>query len=96
MILFVGNLNATVTTADLRRLFAAYGVVQKAEVITDLVTRRSRGFGFVDIEETSDALNAVQKLHHTVFMNNQIVVTDKGPRHAVRTSFAPPNPKKSK
>lgn len=95
MVIFVGNLNFSVTSNDLKRLFIGHGVVQKAEVVSDDITRRSRGFGFVDMEDHNEAVRAIEKLHHTLFMDNVIVVTDKGPRHAVRSSFTPPQ-KKSK
>lgn len=48
--LFVGNLPWSVADADLEELFADYGEVQSARVITDRDTGRSRGFGFVEME----------------------------------------------
>ena len=95
MVLFVGNLNVNVTNSDLLRLFTECGTVQAAQIITDDRTRRSRGFGFVHMEDRADADRAIHKLHNSVFMEHMIVVTDKGPRHAVRSSFTPPL-KKSK
>lgn len=59
--LFVGNLAWSVTDTELGDLFAPFGEVQSARVITDRETGRSRGFGFVEIETTSvaDIIRAV-------------------------------------
>jgi cold-inducible RNA-binding protein len=48
--LFVGNLPYTTTDEELRALFEAHGSVHSAKVITDRVTGRSRGFGFVEMD----------------------------------------------
>jgi RNA recognition motif-containing protein len=49
--LYVGNLPWTSTEADLRDLFSTFGEVHSAAVITDRDTGRSRGFGFVELDE---------------------------------------------
>lgn len=90
MVLFVGNLSTSATHKDLLRLFTQYGTVQKAQIIFDERTGRSRGFAFVNMEELGDAKRAIEKLDNSTFLNNVIVVTDKGPRHPVRASFTPP------
>lgn len=56
--IYVGNLAESVTRDDLRTLFAKIGRVSGALVITDRVTGRSRGFGFVEMVEVDDAINA--------------------------------------
>ncbi|RJX28953.1 MAG: RNA-binding protein [Desulfarculus sp.] len=48
--LFVGNLPYTTTDEELRALFEAHGSVHSAKVISDRVTGRSRGFGFVEMD----------------------------------------------
>ncbi len=55
--IYVGNLSFNTSSADLQRLFEEYGEVQKAQVINDRDTGRSRGFGFVEMA-TADAANA--------------------------------------
>jgi len=51
--LYVGNLPWTSTEADLRDLFSSFGEVHSAAVITDRDTGRSRGFGFVELDEAA-------------------------------------------
>jgi RNA recognition motif-containing protein len=53
--LYVGNLAWAVTDEDLQSLFSEYGSVASAAVITDRETGRSRGFGFVELEDGADA-----------------------------------------
>ncbi len=55
--IYVGNLSFSTTSADLENLFAEYGAVSRAQVITDRDTGRSRGFGFVEMA-SADAANA--------------------------------------
>ena len=52
--LYVGNLAWAVTDEDLQSLFSEYGSVASAAVITDRETGRSRGFGFVELEDGAD------------------------------------------
>ena len=56
--LYVGNLPFTTTDGDLEEAFGVHGVVTSANVITDRETGRSRGFGFVEFENDSDAQDA--------------------------------------
>ena len=54
--LYVGNLPYSVTEDTLRELFASYGEVQSVTVITDRDTGQPRGFGFVEMENASEAM----------------------------------------
>jgi len=90
MVLFVGNLSTSATLKDVLILFTQYGVVQKAQIVLDERTGRSRGFAFVNMEEPRDAQRAIEELDNSTFLNKVIVVTDKGPRHPVRASLTPP------
>ena len=66
MKLYVGNLPWSVTDSDLEELFAEFGTVQSAKVITDRDTGRSRGFGFVEMG-TEGGAQAIAKLNgHTI------------------------------
>src|SRR5262245_2821240 len=57
---YVGNLPYQYTSTDLERLFSGYGSVRSAEVVSDRMTGRSRGFGFVEMD-TSEACQAAMQ-----------------------------------
>jgi RNA recognition motif-containing protein len=59
--IYVGNLPWSATEADLRELFSSVGTVHSAAVITDRDTGRSRGFGFIEMDD-SDAEQAISQL----------------------------------
>ena len=61
--LYVGNLTFNTTSADLERVFGQHGQVEKAQVVTDRDTGRSRGFGFVEMADSSEADAAIQALN---------------------------------
>jgi RNA recognition motif-containing protein len=61
MSLYVGNLSWSATESSLQSLFATYGEVLSAKIVSDRDTGRSRGFGFVEMEE-SDARKAIAEL----------------------------------
>ncbi len=60
--IFVGNLTFNTSSGDLESLFGAHGSVQKAQVITDRDTGRSRGFGFVEMSSDDEANAAIEAL----------------------------------
>lgn len=61
--LYVGNLPFTVTDDKLQEMFAKAGNVQSAKVITDHVTGRSKGFGFVEMSSEQEAADAISQLN---------------------------------
>ncbi len=63
--IYVGNLTFNTTSDDLERLFAAHGQVERAQVITDRDTGRSRGFGFVEMASDDEAKAAIEELNGT-------------------------------
>jgi RNA recognition motif-containing protein len=78
--IYVGNL-AWATTADhLLELFGKYGKVSRAQVITDRVTGRSRGFGFVEMENDSEAQQAIDALNGSQHDNRPLTVNEAKPR----------------
>ena len=60
--IYVGNLNFATTEDQLSNLFAQYGTVVSSDVITDRYSGRSRGFGFVEMEEVDAADAAISAL----------------------------------
>lgn len=78
--LYVGNLPYSTTSDDLRDLFAAYGTIVSADVVTDRDTGRSKGFGFVEIEEDDKAMAAIEALHGQDMNGRALVVNEARPR----------------
>ena len=72
--LFVGNLSWKVKSEDLGALFEQFGDVKSARVLTDRETGRSRGFGFVEMEE-ANANEALAKLNGTSFQGRDLRVS---------------------
>lgn len=77
---YVGNLNCDVIAAELHQLFAPLGSVERAEVIIDRATGRSKGFGFVWMSSNNEAQAAIQALHHTVLNGRHVTVNQARPR----------------
>lgn len=82
MNIFVGKLSYQTSDADLQKLFAEFGTVRTAKVVNDNYTGRSRGFGFVDMENHDEAQKAIDKLNNTSFMQQTIVVNEARPRES--------------
>jgi RNA recognition motif-containing protein len=74
MNIFVGNLNYRVDEDGLRGLFEEYGDVSDAKIIMDRETGRSRGFGFVIMDNERDAEAAIEELSGSTFENREMVV----------------------
>ena len=80
MKIYVGNLSFDADEQDLRDAFAPYGTVADATVITDRETNRSRGFGFVEIEDDGAARAAIQGLNGTALGGRNLTVNEAKPR----------------
>lgn len=78
--LFVGNLTFSTTTGELESMFAEYGEVASAQVITDRDTGRSRGFGFVEMASSDAAEKAISSLNGKDVAGRQIKVNVAKPR----------------
>ena len=74
--LFVGKLAYKTTESELRSLFEPYGPVKSVKIITDMETGRSRGFGFVELEDDSRAAEAVEQLNGQNVGGFEIVVNE--------------------
>ena len=75
--IYVGNLSFEATAADLEAAFGAHGTVQKAQIVTDRETGRSRGFAFVEMSEGGDA--AIQALNGTQLGGRTLTVNEAKP-----------------
>lgn len=78
--LFVGNLTFSTTSNELEDLFAEYGEVAKAQVITDRDSGRSRGFGFVEMASPESAEKAISALDGKSIDGRQLNVNVAKPR----------------
>lgn len=79
MKLFVGGIPWATTADDLKQLFSTYGTVTSATVITDKMTGRSRGFGFVEFDDDSAAQAAIQALNNSQYGGRTLVVKEARP-----------------
>lgn len=79
MNIFVSNLGYSFSTEDLTELFATYGSVDSARVITDKFTKQSRGFGFVEMPD-NDATKAIKELNGTMQDGRPIKVMEARPK----------------
>ncbi|MCC7356086.1 MAG: RNA-binding protein [Candidatus Doudnabacteria bacterium] len=77
--LFVGGLPWATTSDDLKQLFAASGTVSTATIITDKMTGRSRGFGFVEFDNDAEADAAVEQLNGTEYGGRKLLVNEARP-----------------
>jgi len=80
MNIFVSNLSFQVQDQDLLEIFAEYGEVTSAKVITDKFSGRSKGFGFVEMSSDQEAEKAISALNGTDFDGRNIVVSEARPQ----------------
>jgi RNA recognition motif-containing protein len=80
MNIYVGNISFNATADDVRQVFERYGVVAKVTVITDRETGRSRGFGFVEMPNATEAKAAIESLHGTPLLGRSLTVNEARPR----------------
>ena len=81
MNMYVGNLSYNVKESDLRQVMEEYGVVESVKLITDRETRRSKGFAFVEMPESSEASNAIKELNGADYAGRPMVVKEALPRN---------------
>lgn len=80
MNIYVGNLSFKVTEDDLAGIFEEYGTVSSAKVITDKMSGRSKGFGFVTMENQDEANKAIEELNGATLENREMVVNEARPK----------------
>ncbi|NLC57068.1 MAG: RNA-binding protein [Armatimonadetes bacterium] len=74
--IFVGGLSYNTTSAELRQAFEAVGPVTSADVVTDRETGRSRGFGFVEMQNDEDAATAIRQLEGSELGGRTLTVNE--------------------
>ena len=80
MIIYVCNIAWSMTEDDLEALFAEHGAVTSANIITDKYSGRSRGFGFVEMEDDAAAEAAIEALNETEHSGRALRVNQAKPR----------------
>ena len=80
MNIYVGNLDYKVTEDDLENVFSKFGSVSSASVITDKYSGRSKGFGFITMDDDEEAKKAIEELNETQLESRNIVVNEAKPR----------------
>lgn len=96
--IYVGNLSYSVDDQTLSELFAAYGTVESAKVVTDRDSGRSKGFGFVEMSTEAEATSAIEKLNGSEQNGRAMNVSEAkpmAPKEGGRGGFGGGGPRKS-
>ena len=80
MNIYVGNLSFRTTEAELEELFGAYGSIDRAAIIKDRESGRSKGFGFIEMSNDDEARKAIEALDGHSFLERNIRVNEARPR----------------
>lgn len=82
MNIFVGNLSFKTTEDELQRQFEEFGEVDSVKIIKDQYTGRSRGFGFVEMQDRDQALEAIAGVNGKELAGQTLTVNEAKPREA--------------
>jgi RNA recognition motif-containing protein len=80
MNIYVGNLDYKVSEEDLTGIFEEYGSVSSAKIIIDKFNGRSKGFGFVTMDDDSEAQKAIEELNGSSVQSRELVVNEAKPK----------------
>jgi RNA recognition motif-containing protein len=83
----VSNLSTQMNNEELRNLFTSFGQVQSAEIAMDAFTDRSRGFGYVEMENDDQAKSAISSLNNKEFNGTVLSVEQTEPKVIRRGSY---------
>ena len=78
--LYVGNLSYEISSSDLEQLLSEHGTVESAEVISDRMTGKSKGFGFVEMSTDEEAQAAISALNGQEHLGRALTVNEAKPR----------------
>ena len=80
MNIYISNLSYNTTSESLQELFAEYGNISSANIITDKFTGKSRGFAFIEMPDNNEGQKAIDELNGTEFNGKTINVNIARPR----------------
>lgn len=80
MNIYVSNLAFSIQDEDLKNLFTPFGEVSSAKIINDRETGRSRGFGFVEMDDDNAAREAIQQLDNSMLDGRPVKVSEAKPK----------------
>lgn len=92
--IFIANLDWEVTSEDLNQTFSTFGAVTYAHVVYDRKTKRSMGFGYVEMENSDEGINAIQALNGLEVNGRPIDVKVASPKSNRPKKKEPEAPKK--
>lgn len=84
MNIFVGNLSTDLSDQELEDAFTKYGKVKIAKVIRDMFTQQSKGFGFVEMMNNTEANSAMKELNTSELKGTRIIVNEARPQRDKR------------
>jgi RNA recognition motif-containing protein len=82
MNIYVGNIPFQVTEGDIEEAFGAFGSVNSVKIITDHETGKSKGFGFVEMDEDDEARAAIEALNDSYLEGRALKVNEARPRNS--------------
>jgi len=85
MNIYIGQLPYSVTEEELREMFVTYGEVSSLNLIMDRYSGQSKGFGFVEMPDNSEADQAIKGLNKTMFKGREIKVNQAEERRKKKT-----------
>ena len=80
MNIYVGNLDYKVDESDLKKVFEEYGSITSSKIIMDKYSGRSKGFGFVTMENQEEAKHAIEELNGATFEDRTMVANEARPK----------------
>ena len=80
MNIYVGNLDFKVSENDLKELFEEYGAVGSVKIIVDKFSGRSKGFGFIEMDNQDEAVKAIEELNGKTLLTREVVVNEAKPK----------------
>ena len=80
MTIYIGNIPYSLKEADIEQLFAEFGSVMSVKIISDKFTHRSKGYGFVEMENETEGEKAIENLNGKDVLGRNLKVSRANPR----------------